>query len=162
MRHIVITGAMGVGKTTVGRLLAEVLDLPFLDSDEGLESRTGETGAEIVAHADVSTLHDLEIEVFLDMCRVGERSVIAPASSVVDQPEGRDAMSQNLTVWLTASDEVLAARQSSDGHRRPMGAKERARLRERRAPHLEAVSSMRVDTTLATPAEVVAEIIDRL
>lgn len=146
----------------MGRLLAEELDLPFLDSDEGLEARTGETGAEIVARAGVWRLHELELDVFLDMCRVGERAVLAPASSVVDHPEGRDAMSQNVTVWLTAPDDVVAVRQGSDGHRRPIDAEERTELRRRRTPHLKAVSSIRVDTASATPPEVVAEIVDRL
>lgn len=160
--HIVITGAMGVGKTTVGRLLAEELDLPFLDSDEILEARSGENAAEIAGRDGVVALHDLELEVFLNMTRSTTRSVIAPASSVVDHVEGRAAMSENFTVWLDAPDRVVAIRQGSGGHRRPIGPEELARLRARRNPHLEAVSSIVVETGSATAEDVVEEILGHL
>lgn len=162
-RHIVVTGAMGVGKTTIGRMLAWELDLSFLDSDEMLEARTGgENAAEIATRNGVERLHELELEVFLDMCEVADESVLAPASSVVDHPRGRSALSEQKTVWLTAPDNVIALRQGSGDHRRPIDARARAELRARRVPHLEAVSAMQVDTGSATPTEVVAEIVARL
>ena len=161
-RHIVVTGAMGVGKSTVGRLLARELSMPFFDSDEELESRTGRTGAEIAASDGVERLHELELEVFLDLCRQRRRSVIAPASSVVDHRAGRTAMTENTTVWLTAPDHVIAVRHGAGGHRRPIDAEGRAALRQRRAPHLEAVSSIEVDTESAHPEEVVDEVVERL
>lgn len=76
MGHLVIVGAMGVGKTSVGRLLAERLGLPFLDSDVILEAWTGETGAEIAERDGVGRLHVLELEVFLDACLSQDRVVI--------------------------------------------------------------------------------------
>lgn len=162
-RHIVVTGAMGVGKTTIGRMLAWQLGLPFLDSDEMLEARTGgENASEIATRDGVERLHELELAVFLDMCEVADESVLAPASSVVDHRRGRSALSEQLTVWLTAPDNVIATRQVSGDHRRPIDARARAELRAKRAPHLEAVSAMRVDTGSATPTEVVDEIVARL
>jgi shikimate kinase len=62
--HIVVTGAMGVGKTTVGRLLAAELGLPFLDSDDYLEMEVGDSGAVIAAQEGVAGLHEVELEVF--------------------------------------------------------------------------------------------------
>lgn len=153
---------MGVGKTTVGRRLAQELALPFLDSDETLEARAGEQAAELARRGGVGALHDLELEVFLDLVRSPRRSVIAPASSVVDYVEGRMAMSENITVWLQAPDRVIARRQGSAEHRRPIGPDERARLRARRSPHLEAVSSIVVETGSATAEDVVEEILGRL
>lgn len=162
VHHIVITGAMGVGKTTIGRMLAGRLGLPFLDSDEVLEPRMDETGAEVATREGVDRLHELELEVFLDMCQAQDRSVIAPASSVVDHPKGRSALAKNLTVWLTAPDDVIVARQGMGAHRRPIDAEERAELRRRRSPHLEAVSSIVIDTGTAAPDDVVQKIIDQI
>jgi len=49
LRRIVLTGFMGAGKSTIGRLLAEQLNWNFLDLDAHLESRAGATIPEIFA-----------------------------------------------------------------------------------------------------------------
>ncbi len=51
--NIFLVGLMAVGKSTVGRLLAESLDMPFYDSDQEIESRAG---------AEVSWIFDVEGE----------------------------------------------------------------------------------------------------
>jgi shikimate kinase len=150
--HIVLVGEMGVGKTTVGGLLADELEMPFLDSDVVIESKFSETGAAIANRDGVARLHQLELEVFLDMCRATERSVIAPAASVVDHEDGRRALAEHLTVWLTAPDEVLATRQG--GHRRVVEAGEREVLRRRRAPYLKQLAHLTVDTSRTPPGTV--------
>jgi shikimate kinase len=160
--HIVVAGAMGAGKTTVGRLLGEAMGLPFHDSDETLQRLSGETGAEIAARDGVTRLHEVELEIFLDLCAETSRSVIAPAASVVDHEAGRAAMSANTTIWLTASDEVLGSRTRVRSHRRGVTADERAALRLVRDPWLDLVSSLKVDTSSLTPMETVAGILDRL
>jgi shikimate kinase len=160
--HIVVTGAMGAGKTTVGRLLGEEIGLAFHDSDETLQRLKGETGAEIARREGVSRLHAVELEIFLDLCEQTPRSVIAPAASVVDHEAGRAAMTANTTIWLTASDEVLASRTRVRGHRRGVAPEERAALGLARDPWLARVSSLKIDTSSLTPVETVAEILDLL
>ena len=49
VRRLVLTGFMGAGKTTVGRLLADRLGWEFLDLDAHIEQRTGLTVPEIFA-----------------------------------------------------------------------------------------------------------------
>jgi len=161
-RHIVVTGAMGVGKTTVGRLLASKLELPFHDSDVAIEARLGDTGAKIARREGVAMLHRIELDVFLEMCRRSAPGVIAPASSVVDSHQGREAMAENLTIWLKAPDAVIASRQARGAHRRVIGPEERASLRERRRPLLEAVSTISIETGDISPSEVVDELTARL
>ena len=46
-RPIVLVGLMGVGKSTVGRRLAQRLRLPFVDADHEIEAAAGMTVAEI-------------------------------------------------------------------------------------------------------------------
>jgi shikimate kinase len=45
--HIYLTGFMGVGKTTIGRKLSLLLDLPFIDLDEYIEEETGNNISQI-------------------------------------------------------------------------------------------------------------------
>lgn len=158
-RHVVITGAMGVGKTTVGLLLASELGLAFLDSDAYLEEKTGQTGSEIAMQDGVEILHQLELEVFLLMSRSPGPAVIAPAASVVDHESGRQALEENFTVWLTAPDDVLAERRGGGAHRRQMAEEERAALKKRRGPLLQELCDITLDTGTRTPAQVVEELI---
>ncbi|MGD2060253.1 MAG: shikimate kinase, partial [Acidimicrobiia bacterium] len=65
--HIVLLGEMGVGKTTVGRALADRLGRTFLDSDEVIESESGLSGAEIADRSGVDVLHQRELEVLAKM-----------------------------------------------------------------------------------------------
>jgi shikimate kinase len=153
---------MGAGKTTVGRILGEAMGLPFHDSDETLQRQKGETSAEIARREGVPRLHEFELEIFLDLCEQTPRSVIAPAASVVDHEAGRAAMTANTTIWLTASDKVLASRTRVRGHRRGVTSEERAALRIARDPWLARVSSLKIDTSSLTPVETLAEILDRL
>lgn len=162
MGHLVIVGAMGAGKTSVGRVLADRLGLPFLDSDQILEAWAGETGGEIAARDGVGRLHVMELEVFLEACRSPDPVVISPAASVVDHEAGRDVMAANTTIWLTAPAEILAARIADGGHRRDISDEEREQLRARREPWFERLSRFSVDTGSKNPEEVVDTILGLL
>jgi shikimate kinase len=77
---------MGVGKTTVGRLLARTLGRPFIDGDQQIEEITGRTGREIAATDGVPALHALELSVLLQALEGSSDAVVAAAASVVDRP----------------------------------------------------------------------------
>lgn len=158
-RHVIIVGEMGVGKTTTGKLLAERLNRPFLDSDVWIEQRTGRDGSAIAVEEGIDRLHEIELEVCLDMCEQPEAAVIAPAASVVDVPRGRAVLEDNLTVWLVADREVTEARLGAGTHRRSYDTGERDRLWESRRPRLERLARVVVDTSEHTPGEVVEVIL---
>lgn len=161
-QHIVVIGAMGAGKTTIGGLLADALARPFLDSDEVLEERMGTDGASIAERDGVERLHDLELDVFLEMSRHETPSVIAPAASVVDHPSGREMLAKHFTIRLTAPDDVLAARHEVLEHRRPLAPDEREALHRRRAPQVERLAKLSFDTGSRSPHQVVADVLGRL
>lgn len=150
---------MGVGKTTVGTLLALELGVPFFDSDGVLAKQTGEDGAAIAGRDGVAALHDLELELFLELAQSPRPSVIAAAASVVDYEAGRRTLAENTTVWLTAPGSVLTGRLAGDDHRRETSAEERLALHHRREPLLRDVSSFEVATASKSPDEVVAELV---
>lgn len=59
---IVLVGPMGVGKSTVGALLAERLGVPFLDTDQDVVHRTGRSVSEIVTEDGEPRFRELEHE----------------------------------------------------------------------------------------------------
>jgi len=147
MEHVVLVGAMGAGKTTIGREVARRMGWRFLDSDYALEGLHGETAGEIAGREGVGRLHDIELNIFDDLMDSAEPSVIAPAASVVDTPEGRAVLSRNLTIWLDAPEEVLALRRDRSDHRRELELEEVRELEERRRPLWEAVAVVRIENS---------------
>ncbi len=123
-----MVGQMGVGKTTVGRLVADRLSLPFYDGDAEIEKLTGKTSREIAVSEGVPALHALELSVLLSALEQAP-AVIAAAASVVDSGTGRDAIGPATCVWIDRIPD-LAARPGAD-HRRRVGADEHL---ERRRP----------------------------
>lgn len=145
--HLLLVGAMGVGKTTVGRELAARLGRPFLDSDIELERSCGDTGAQIASRDGVARLHTLELELFSDMVETVTPSVIAPAASVVDSATGRALLDGNVTIWLDAPEDVLAARRGTGDHRRDVNDDEVIALERGRRPFWQELATVRIDTS---------------
>ncbi len=144
--HIVLIGEMGVGKTTLGTLLAQELRRPFLDSDRVLEATQGASGSDLARALGTPALHSLELETLRAMLNSPQPSVIAAAASVVDGESGRDMIKREVVVWLTANDDLLDGRRSLGDHRRQLDSSEAAHIRERRRPLCSEVASVVIDT----------------
>lgn len=157
LTHIVLLGRMAVGKTTIGRALAEVLGMPFLDSDTEIAARTGRTGRQIAAADGVATLHRLEREVFVAALTHATPAVVAAAASVVDDPELVALLGDHHCVWLRADDAVLDQRRSSADHRRDLRSHELPTLTRRDAVYSE-LAALVIDTGRRTLAEAVSAV----
>lgn len=95
---MVLLGLMGAGKSTVGRLVAQRLGVPFVDSDAQLEARTGRTAAQLQRDGGRAHLHELEQ---VELAEQAERTVVfAAAASVADTAEGRAVLERCRTVTL--------------------------------------------------------------
>ncbi len=115
-RHVVLIGMMGVGKTTVGRLLAARLGYAFWDNDEALEAATGTTADEMQSERGQLELHKSEDALLYEALESPAPTVYAAAASVVLNPQ---VLSGAFTVWLraTVSDEELNIARSGQHHR---------------------------------------------
>ena len=119
MTHLVLVGMMGVGKSTVGRMVAAQLDRPLFDSDEMIEERTGRTVREIWSDDGEAAFRTLETEMLLDALAEVEQSVIAAAGGVVLSDRNREALqgSDAHVVWLLADVDLLLDRVRNGMHR---------------------------------------------
>jgi shikimate kinase len=165
-RHVVLVGAMGSGKSTVGFPLASALARPFVDNDAQLLERTGSTAAAIEAQNGIDALHDAEARALLAALESPIPAVIAAAASTIDVAEVREALEHSaFVVWLRAAPAVLAARMPQSTIR-PFASEDPARLVARQAAERDAlyadVADMAAASDRSTPAAVVEEIMANL
>jgi shikimate kinase len=119
MRHVVLVGMMAAGKTTVGRIVADRLGWPLVDSDEVIERATGRTVREIFRSDGEDAFRVLETAALREALAAAVPTVIAAAGGVVLRAENREALTDAdvLVVWLRADPAVLADRVGSGDHR---------------------------------------------
>jgi shikimate kinase len=117
--HLVLVGMMGAGKSTVGRILAERLGRPLVDTDQRIEASTGRTVRQIFADEGEAAFRALETQVLRDSLVQSEPSVIAAAGGVVLDPENRRLLvdSDARVVWLCADTALLVDRVRNGAHR---------------------------------------------
>lgn len=116
-RPIVLVGLMGVGKTTVGRRLAQRLDLPFVDADAEIETAAGMTITEIFERFGEAHFRDGERRVIARLID-GAPKVIATGGGAFINDETRALiLDQATAVWLDADPTILAERVAKRDHR---------------------------------------------
>jgi len=150
MKHLVLVGLMGAGKSTVGRACATRLGRPFVDTDALVEQQVGLTVDEIFRRDGESGFRVLERAVIADVCASPEPLVVACGGGAVLDPENRRALRDaGVVVWLRAPAATLA-RRVGNGSTRPLlrndpeGALRR--LEQLREPAYEAAAHLSVST----------------
>lgn len=154
-----LIGEMGTGKTTLGRLVADLVGRPHIDSDEWLEKRLGVVGAHFANSHGVDALHEIELQIFLEAIAEVDEAVISPAASVIDFEDGREALERNVVVWLDAPVGVSLERIREGDHRRSAGTSEIESLRGRRLHHYRDVADLHIHTHTAGPEELAEAIV---
>ncbi|ORE95008.1 shikimate kinase [Aurantimonas sp. 22II-16-19i] len=109
-RPIVLVGLMGAGKTTVGRRVATLLSLPFVDSDAEIESVSTMSVAELFETYGEPEFRALEARVIARLVLEGPR-VIATGGGAYMNAETRCLLADKaITVWLKADLDTLMER----------------------------------------------------
>lgn len=119
MPNVVLTGFMGTGKSTVGRLLAERLGFDFVDTDEWIVVRDGRSIAEIFREEGQGAFRDWERRVALELAQ-RDNLVIATGGRLMLDEVNAAVLGRNGRVFcLTAKPETIIARLEEDV-RRPL------------------------------------------
>ncbi|MFR8916541.1 MAG: shikimate kinase [Oscillospiraceae bacterium] len=100
MDDLILIGLPASGKTTVGRQLAQRLDMPFVDCDEAIEAAAGCSVSDIFARYGESYFRQLEHRTLETLCRK-ESCVIATGGGAVLREDNRLLLQRSGTVfWL--------------------------------------------------------------
>lgn len=109
-KTVVLVGMMGAGKTAVGKELARLLSVPFLDSDEAIVEAAAMSIAEIFARDGEAFFRAREAEVIARLLR-GAPSVLSVGGGAFLNPDTRALISDlGVSVWLKADLELLWSR----------------------------------------------------
>lgn len=112
-RPIVLVGMMGVGKSTIGRKLAHLLQFPFIDADDAIEEAAHMTIADMFDQYGEASFRDGERRVIARL--IGESGdnpkVIATGGGAFCNPETRALILERaITVWLDSDVDTLVER----------------------------------------------------
>ena len=111
-RTIALVGLMGVGKSTIGRRLAQALELPFRDADQEIEKAAGCSISEIFAARGEEEFRAGERRVIARLLQEGPH-VLATGGGAFMSTATRALIKQKaVSVWLKADLEVLVRRVS--------------------------------------------------
>ena len=116
-RSLVMVGLMGCGKSSVGRRVATRLQLPFVDADDEIEKRAGQTIEDIFTEHGEAFFRDREKLVIASLLDQGP-IVLATGGGAFIAPETRELIKKtSVSVWLKAELPVLMHRVLKRSHR---------------------------------------------
>ncbi|WP_411337553.1 shikimate kinase [Ruminococcus gauvreauii] len=163
MNHIILIGFMGSGKTSVGKQLAKVMQLPFVDMDELIVQKSGMEITEIFERYGEAHFRELETECLKELSEDRERKVLSVGGGLPVQSRNQPYLKNMGTViLLEASVQTLLRRLKHDSSRPMLKGGDLQQkietLQEQRKAEYEKVSDVRVVTDNKGFSQIVDEI----
>jgi len=117
---VFLYGPSGAGKSGVGKILAEKLQLPFIDLDQKIEAQCGMSIPEIFAKEGETSFREKEQRALQDVLETKEQVVALGGGALLD-PESRQLVdAYGCVILLHAPPEILLKRLKSDENQRPL------------------------------------------
>ena len=166
LKRLFIVGPMGVGKTTVGKLLAGELGLRFFDSDREIERRTGTNISWIFDVEGEKGFRDREEQVLEDLTNEDNVLIATGGGSVLRERNRENLKIRGLVIYLNA-DLTLLVKRTKDETKRPLLKGKNAKkvlekiLKERSSLYKE-VSDIEISVAEKSSKNTVAKIMETL
>lgn len=119
--RICLIGLRGAGKSTLGRMAGEALDLPFVELNREIEAHGGMEIAEIMGLYGPEGYRTLEAEALARIIATHDRMILAVAGGIVAEPRTYQTLLTRFhTIWLKAAPDEHMQRVRAQGDERPM------------------------------------------
>jgi shikimate kinase len=109
-RSIVLVGLMGAGKSTIGRRLAQKLDLAFVDADAEIEQAAGKSVQDIFRDHGEASFREGERRVIARLLESGPQVLATGGGAFMNEETRNNISSRGIAVWLRADIELLMKR----------------------------------------------------
>ena len=120
-RRIALVGLRGAGKSTLGRMLAQHLNWPFIELDRRVEENYGASIPDLIEMAGTATFRRHERTALERVIAEHEAAIITTAGGIVSNPETYALLLRRThTVWIKARPEEHMSRVMAQGDFRPM------------------------------------------
>lgn len=161
-RNIVFVGLMGAGKSAIGRLVAQQMGVPFIDTDAEIERVSRMTIPDLFAAYGEQEFRALEVRVIARLLRSGPRVISTGGGAFMSDITRSNIRRNGVSLWLKAELDVLWDRVSKRSNR-PLLHTENpkqtlADLMERRYPTY-ALADLTVDSRAVRKEIIVNEVL---
>ncbi|MGB1251777.1 MAG: shikimate kinase [Candidatus Promineifilaceae bacterium] len=121
MANIILTGFMGTGKTTVGKLLATRLGYAFVDTDQVIEEQAGRSISRIFAELGEAAFRQIERDVAKQLAE-RDQLIISTGGGMMLDPANVAALSRTGRIFclVATPEEILLRITGDDEHVRPL------------------------------------------
>ena len=113
-RRIVLTGMMGSGKTTIGKLLSEKISFPFYDSDEEIELKLNLKISEIFSKLGESRFRIEEEIICRDLLKKDKYVISLGGGAILNEKIFNIISEETTSIWLRTDKNILIERLKED------------------------------------------------
>lgn len=151
---MILFGFKGVGKTTLGKLLAQKLDLPFFDTDALLLKKESGTISDVYRRLGEKHFRLLEKEIILHLPKT--RCIIAVGGGAILDPDNvKQLYMHGPLIYLSAPFSLIKKRLTES----PAFTDNLKACYEQRKPLYEKIPALRLEITNLSPEELLAQLI---
>ena len=167
---IILTGYRATGKSSIGKILADLLGFGFIDTDQTIEKRQGETIAEMVGRGCWDMFRRKEEDMLLELAPSKNKVIATGGGSVMHENAWAKLRENALAVLLIADVKTICQRLAADNDTEDqspalteMGTMDEiSMVLSERQPLYEKSSDLTINTEGKTPEEVAETILAEL